>query len=104
MKKTLKYIPLQYSYHTILKIVLTYCTITKNRYGITSQKIFFSGFWLRQSAYLEQPDIHFEHSMIAEMETNEGKTIAWSTFQGYNRFLVEADAYRVPMLKERCHH
>ena len=60
--------------------------------------IFFQGFWQKIDTYDEQPDIHFEHEMVIQLETeNPDKTISWSTMKNYNALLE--DKIRMPSIQ-----
>ncbi|XP_058701841.1 transmembrane protein 231 isoform X2 [Poecile atricapillus] len=56
------------------------------------------GFWLKQSAYLEQPTVRFRYEVlfVATMGSGPGSFLAWSTFPAFNR--LQEDRLRVPLL------
>ncbi|XP_023790161.1 transmembrane protein 231 isoform X4 [Cyanistes caeruleus] len=59
------------------------------------------GFWLKQSAYLEQPTVRFRYEVlfVATMGSGPGSFLAWSTFPAFNR--LQEDRLRVPLLSTR---
>ncbi|XP_015495304.1 transmembrane protein 231 isoform X1 [Parus major] len=56
------------------------------------------GFWLKQSAYQEQPTVRFRYEVlfVATMGSGPGSFLAWSTFPAFNR--LQEDRLRVPLL------
>ncbi|XP_025960045.2 transmembrane protein 231 isoform X2 [Dromaius novaehollandiae] len=56
------------------------------------------GFWLRQSAYLEQPTVRFRYEVlfVATTGPGPGSFVAWSTFPAFNR--LQEERLRVPLL------
>ncbi|XP_061863520.1 transmembrane protein 231 isoform X6 [Colius striatus] len=56
------------------------------------------GFWLKQSAYLEQPAVRFRYEVlfVATTGPGPGSFLAWSTFPAFNR--LQEDRLRVPLL------
>ncbi|XP_048172364.1 transmembrane protein 231 isoform X2 [Corvus hawaiiensis] len=56
------------------------------------------GFWLKQSAYLEQPTVRFRYEVlfVATIGSGPGSFLAWSTFPAFNR--LQEDRLRVPLL------
>uniref|UniRef100_A0A8D0FUH0 Transmembrane protein 231 n=1 Tax=Strix occidentalis caurina TaxID=311401 RepID=A0A8D0FUH0_STROC len=56
------------------------------------------GFWLKQSAYLEQPTVRFRYEVLFVATTGPGPSsfLAWSTFPAFNR--LQEDRLRVPLL------
>ncbi|NXF25850.1 TM231 protein, partial [Rhodinocichla rosea] len=59
------------------------------------------GFWLKQSAYLEQPTVRFRYEalFVATIGSGPGSFLAWSTFPAFNR--LQEDRLRVPLLSTR---
>uniref|UniRef100_A0A8D0FRW1 Transmembrane protein 231 n=1 Tax=Strix occidentalis caurina TaxID=311401 RepID=A0A8D0FRW1_STROC len=59
------------------------------------------GFWLKQSAYLEQPTVRFRYEVLFVATTGPGPSsfLAWSTFPAFNR--LQEDRLRVPLLSTR---
>ncbi|NXG75315.1 TM231 protein, partial [Baryphthengus martii] len=59
------------------------------------------GFWLKQSAYLEQPTVRFRYEVlfVATTGPGPGSFLAWSTFPAFNR--LQEDRLRVPLLSIR---
>ncbi|NXD86235.1 TM231 protein, partial [Halcyon senegalensis] len=59
------------------------------------------GFWLKQSAYLEQPTVRFRYEVlfVATTGPGPGNLLAWSTFPAFNR--LQEDRLRVPFLSIR---
>ncbi|XP_061863508.1 transmembrane protein 231 isoform X1 [Colius striatus] len=59
------------------------------------------GFWLKQSAYLEQPAVRFRYEVlfVATTGPGPGSFLAWSTFPAFNR--LQEDRLRVPLLSTR---
>ncbi|NXG36472.1 TM231 protein, partial [Dromaius novaehollandiae] len=59
------------------------------------------GFWLRQSAYLEQPTVRFRYEVlfVATTGPGPGSFVAWSTFPAFNR--LQEERLRVPLLSTR---
>uniref|UniRef100_A0A8U8BZS5 Transmembrane protein 231 n=1 Tax=Geospiza parvula TaxID=87175 RepID=A0A8U8BZS5_GEOPR len=59
------------------------------------------GFWLKQSAYLEQPTVRFRYEalFVATIGSSPGSFLAWSTFPAFNR--LQEDRLRVPLLSTR---
>ncbi|XP_068882616.1 transmembrane protein 231 isoform X2 [Aphelocoma coerulescens] len=59
------------------------------------------GFWLKQSAYLEQPTVRFRYEVlfVATIGSGPGSFLAWSTFPAFNR--LQEDRLRVPLLSTR---
>ena len=43
-----------------------------------------AGFWLRQASYREQPQVTFNHQVIAELQGADGQLYAFSTFANLN--------------------
>ncbi|OXB65119.1 hypothetical protein ASZ78_008402 [Callipepla squamata] len=56
------------------------------------------GFWLKQSAYREQPTVRFRYELlfVATTGPGPGSFLAWSTFPAFNR--LQEDRLRVPLL------
>ncbi|XP_066860483.1 transmembrane protein 231 isoform X2 [Anser cygnoides] len=56
------------------------------------------GFWLKQSAYREQPTVRFRYEVlfVATTGPGPGSFLAWSTFPAFNR--LQEDRLRVPLL------
>ncbi|NXJ83504.1 TM231 protein, partial [Trogon melanurus] len=59
------------------------------------------GFWLKQSAYLEQPTVRFRYEvlLVATTGPGPGSFLAWSTFPAFNR--LQEERLRVPLLWTR---
>ncbi|KFM01768.1 Transmembrane protein 231, partial [Aptenodytes forsteri] len=59
------------------------------------------GFWLKQSAYLEQPTVRFRYEVlfVATIGPGPGSFLAWSTFPAFNR--LQEDRLRVPLVSTR---
>ncbi|OXB78345.1 UNVERIFIED_CONTAM: hypothetical protein H355_009116 [Colinus virginianus] len=59
------------------------------------------GFWLKQSAYREQPTVRFRYELLFVATTGPGPDsfLAWSTFPAFNR--LQEDRLRVPLLSTR---
>ena len=71
---------------------MSHCIFEFCLYGKPFQKDFYDylyvGFWQKIDTYEEQPDIHFEHEMIVQLETADpDKTLSWSTMNNYNALL-----------------
>ncbi|KAK2155993.1 hypothetical protein LSH36_224g03026 [Paralvinella palmiformis] len=63
--------------------------------GLRSQ-----GFWQRVDNFIEQPEIHFKHQLMLELQTSlDGDYIMWSTFANLNN--LQMDHLRVPVVKSR---
>ena len=63
-----------------------------------SISFFYLGFWQKVDTYQEQPDVHFQHQLLINLETEKiDGVIGWSTFDNYNRLLQ--DNVRVPVVK-----
>ncbi|XP_071670598.1 transmembrane protein 231 isoform X2 [Patagioenas fasciata] len=60
-----------------------------------------SRFWLKQSAYREQPTVRFRYEVlfVATLGPGPGSLLAWSTFPAFNR--LQEDRLRVPLLSTR---
>ncbi|KAG8562837.1 hypothetical protein GDO81_015832 [Engystomops pustulosus] len=55
------------------------------------------GFWLKQSTYEEQPDVHFRYeALFIALSSTSGDYLAWSTFQGFNNLV--GDKLRIPLI------
>ncbi|KAK2530223.1 hypothetical protein Q9233_006608 [Columba guinea] len=56
------------------------------------------GFWLKQSAYREQPTVRFRYEVlfVATLGPGPGSLLAWSTFPAFNR--LQEGRLRVPLL------
>ena len=60
----------------------------------------FEGFWQKIETFEEQPDIHFEHDLIVQLETEDpDKTLSWSTMNNYNSLLE--NRIRTPTIQVR---
>ena len=60
----------------------------------------FQGFWQKIETFEEQPDIHFEHDLIVQLETEDpDKTLSWSTMNNYNSHLE--NRIRTPTIQVR---
>ncbi|KAM4721491.1 transmembrane protein 231 [Rhinophrynus dorsalis] len=58
------------------------------------------GFWLKQSTYEEQPNVHFQYEvLLIALTSNSGSYLAWSTFQGFNSLV--GDRLRLPQVSAR---
>ncbi|NWR70136.1 TM231 protein, partial [Centropus unirufus] len=59
------------------------------------------GFWLKQSAYLEQPTVRFRYEVlfVATLGPSPSSFLAWSTFPQFNR--LQGERLRVPLLSTR---
>ncbi|NWQ78959.1 TM231 protein, partial [Columbina picui] len=57
------------------------------------------GFWLKQSAYREQPTVRFRYEVLFVATLGPGSLLAWSTFPAFNR--LQEDRLRVPLLSIR---
>eukprot|EP00794_Sanderia_malayensis_P019194 gene19194-21116_t len=56
------------------------------------------GFWLKESSYREQPEVHFKHNVIVIVQGNDVNTlVAYSTFQNFNNLL--GDKVRIPFIQ-----
>eukprot|EP00118_Oscarella_pearsei_P005304 m.24291 g.24291 ORF g.24291 m.24291 type:complete len:300 (+) comp28591_c0_seq1:29-928(+) len=54
------------------------------------------GFWLRESTYREQPDIKYQHEVMAFVR-GQKTLLAWSTFGQFN--LIYSNQLRIPLIK-----
>lgn len=58
------------------------------------------GFWLKESSYREQPDVHYKHELLLILQGSvPGSYLAYSTFQNFNRMLQQN--VRIPLIKVR---
>ncbi|KAM9288795.1 transmembrane protein 231 [Morus bassanus] len=59
------------------------------------------GFWLKQSAYREQPTVRFRYEVlfVATVGPGPGSFLAWSTFPAFNR--LQGERLRVPLVSTR---
>ena len=63
-------------------------------------RLYFLGFWQRIETFEEQPDIHFEHDLVVQLETEDpDKTLSWSTMNNYNSLLE--NRIRTPTIQVR---
>ena len=60
----------------------------------------FLGFWLKESTYREQPEVHFKHDLIVIAQgTGVDSLVTYSTFQNYNNLM--GDHVRIPYIQVR---
>uniref|UniRef100_A0AAY4BAZ3 Transmembrane protein 231 n=1 Tax=Denticeps clupeoides TaxID=299321 RepID=A0AAY4BAZ3_9TELE len=58
------------------------------------------GFWLKRSAYEEQPTVRFQYQILLLAATSgRGDYVAWSTFPNFNRLL--GSSLRIPVVSVR---
>ncbi|XP_061863513.1 transmembrane protein 231 isoform X4 [Colius striatus] len=84
-----------------------YLEVLQEEHGLAHGRMrcvkFYSqgGFWLKQSAYLEQPAVRFRYEVlfVATTGPGPGSFLAWSTFPAFNR--LQEDRLRVPLLSTR---
>ena len=75
-------------------------THSKKQSKCTYIPINFQGFWQKIETFEEQPDIHFEHDLIVQLETEDpDKTLSWSTMNNYNSLLE--NRIRTPTIQVR---
>ncbi|XP_046842475.1 transmembrane protein 231-like [Xenia sp. Carnegie-2017] len=56
------------------------------------------GFWLKESSYKEQPEVHFKHEFIVLLQGLTSRSyVAYSTYQKFNNLVN--DKLRIPVVK-----
>lgn len=64
--------------------------------------LIFTGFWLKESTYREQPEVNYKHHLILLVQGSDpGSLIGYSTYPNFN--LLLGDKIRIPTIRVRVY-